>query len=233
MSSVSLKAAIKGYTVPSSAAAVLSTSRDINPNNITCYNWDGTDPSGRAANVNSVSTRSAGCNTANETILPESALRPNYIAMVLGGGSAIEGTLDLPKSNPMYLPGLQRPGEHFMPSFGFTMPVKVIPGQQPASENFASWGSPMQSALRPSAEHFGSLNSYTLADRQMAEEKYTPYSGVFGQAGTFKLESFIPKALMLHKGEENFSTNLYKKQERWGQTNMQKLTSSRAFTGVA
>jgi len=255
--SLGLIKSVRGYTVPASASAVLGSSTSINPNNITCYNWDGTDSAGRTAPTNSVATRTAGCNSALDSIMPELATRPGYVQMLIGGGSGIQGnvtsgsnqissSMSLAASNPMALPGLEQKREHYMPGsiFGLGMPVKVIPGQQPAVEHFGSWGSSVGGSIRPSAnEHFTAANSYTLADRIKASESFTansytladrmkasesfeasPYKAVFSQAGDFKLnEPFtrVPYALMLSKGDkiEPYMSNLYKPREQFTMRN--------------
>ena len=92
--SIGLTNALNNYKIPAGADLSMSSSREINPNNITCYNWNRVDSAGRQANGNTFATRTSGCTSAEAQIRPENALRPQYVEFLNGGGIGIQGNLD-------------------------------------------------------------------------------------------------------------------------------------------
>lgn len=219
--SIGLTKATNGYFIPKSAGVSLDSSREINPYNIVCYNWNGTDNStGRAASMPNNSIRTSGCNTANDQIAPENALRPKYYAIINGGGRGIQGNFDkglnqitsdsnLPPTNPMALPEIQLPGAEPYSQFELTMPTRLIRGNTPrVAEHFGglpagNFGISLPGIIRKGGEHFQNsyvladrsknenfVNSYVLADKQ--EEYLNAYTAAANAAGKYPAEKFTP-----------------------------------------
>jgi len=113
--------------------------------------------------------------------------------------------------------------EKFTPTFGFTMPVKTIPGQRPAksAEHYSPPGSfdlNMGKLIRRSSvEHFtppAVTNSYTLADRLKMQEHYerkhrfkpAPENYVGSYESVFDSTPKYPKVTEKYKFAQKLST---------------------------
>ena len=148
--SISITKSLNTATVPVSVGLVGDSSRSINPYNTVCYNWDGTDASGREASHNTVAIRTGGCTSALTQMLPEAANRPQYVGFLNGGGSGIQGsqvntglnqvtgTLQLAASNPQSLPGLALPGDSASAAAQPIMSVPSGASHIAPAENFQS-----------------------------------------------------------------------------------------------
>ena len=191
--SIGLTKATNGYFVPTSAGVSLDSSRAINPDNIVCYNWDGTDTTGRPSTMPNSPIRTSGCNSALDDINLENSARPNYFAIINGGGVGIKGdfntglnqvagTTQLPASNPMSIPQIQVPSETVskegFSGFDFTLPTKRIGGNSiRTAENYnqlpeGNFGNAISNIIRKSApERFE--NAYVLGAKKEKFENST------------------------------------------------------------
>ena len=167
--SIGLTNALNNYKIPAGADLSMSSSREINPNNITCYNWNRVDSAGRQANGNTFATRTSGCTSAEAQIRPENALRPQYVEFLNGGGIGIQGNLDrglnqvstameLPSNNPMSLPQLQLPGfgNASVPvQSGNTMPssIQVSPKTESYTQLPVTFGFGMPTKVIPTQQY--------------------------------------------------------------------------------
>jgi len=188
--SIGLTNALNTYKVPTSAASALGSSREINPYNVVCYKWNGTDTSGRESSANAFATKTSGCNSSMEMIGIENALRPKYIEFMNGGNVGIGGSynttdttdttdMSLPSNNPMALPDISMYGdtgnlvskpvmrgnmaEGFAPTpvaYGFGMATKAIRESYVGGIPQGNFGIGMGSVIRAGAT---SSESFTEA----------------------------------------------------------------------
>ena len=75
---ISINASIRTCKVDTGYANRLQSDRFFNPNMQVCPVWNGTDTVGRPVCPDSFYTKSAGCNSAEDRILVENYLRPDY-----------------------------------------------------------------------------------------------------------------------------------------------------------
>jgi hypothetical protein len=78
MSSLSLEKSIKTCKTDPGQAERVASDRFLNPCNLICPMWSGYDSTGRPACPDSFYTKSAGCNSAQDRVLVENDLRPDY-----------------------------------------------------------------------------------------------------------------------------------------------------------
>jgi len=90
---ISLENSIKTCKVDDAWAARVQSDRFLNPCNMVCPVWNGLDSAGRPACVDSYVTKSEGCNNANDRVVVENHLRPNYIEYVNLSSLGYEGNL--------------------------------------------------------------------------------------------------------------------------------------------
>jgi len=79
---ISLENSIKTCKVDDAWAARVQSDRFLNPCNMVCPVWNGLDTAGRPVCPDSFITKRAGCNNANDRVVVENNLRPNYIEYV-------------------------------------------------------------------------------------------------------------------------------------------------------
>lgn len=82
MSSLSLEAAIRTCKVDTAWADKIQTDRFFNPNLMVCPVWNGLDSAGRQVSPDSFYTKTAGCNNAEDRVLVENDLRPQYMEYI-------------------------------------------------------------------------------------------------------------------------------------------------------
>ena len=80
--SISLLGSISVCKVNTGYADKIQSDRFENPNNMMCPLWNGLDNYGRAVNPDSFYTKNAGCNSAEDRVMTENFLRPQYMEYV-------------------------------------------------------------------------------------------------------------------------------------------------------
>jgi len=75
---ISINGSIRTCKVDTGYANRLQSDRFFNPNMQVCPVWNGTDTVGRPVCPDSFYTKSAGCNSAEDRVLVENYLRPQY-----------------------------------------------------------------------------------------------------------------------------------------------------------
>lgn len=80
--SISLLGSINVCKVNTGWADKIQSDRFENPNNMTCPLWNGQDSFGRFVHPDSFYTKNGGCNSADDRVAVENALRPQYIEYV-------------------------------------------------------------------------------------------------------------------------------------------------------
>lgn len=80
--SISLESAIRTCKVQTSNANKIDSDRFLNPQNMVCPVWNGLDTQGREVCVDSYFTKRAGCNSAQDRVVVENNLRPQYMEYV-------------------------------------------------------------------------------------------------------------------------------------------------------
>lgn len=94
MSFISLEGSIRTCKVDSGWANKVQSDRFLNSNLMLCPPWNGYDTAGRPVCADSFVTKTAGCNSANDRVVVENALRPQYIEYVNLDAQGIRGGLD-------------------------------------------------------------------------------------------------------------------------------------------
>ena len=79
---ISLLGSINVCKVNTGWADKIQSDRFENPNNMTCPLWNGQDSFGRFVHPDSFYTKNGGCNSADDRVAVENALRPQYIEYV-------------------------------------------------------------------------------------------------------------------------------------------------------
>ena len=82
MSSISLEGSIRTCKVDTGYANKVESDRFLNPENMVCPIWNGVDLTGRRVCPDSFYTKSAGCNSAEDRVVVENNLRPQYAEYV-------------------------------------------------------------------------------------------------------------------------------------------------------
>ena len=91
--SISLESAIRTCKVQTSNANKIESDRFLNPQNMVCPVWNGLDTQGRQVCVDSYLTKRAGCNSAQDRVVVENNLRPQYMEYVSLSSSGINKDL--------------------------------------------------------------------------------------------------------------------------------------------
>lgn len=90
---MSLQKSIRTCKVDTSYANKMESDRFFNEDNLVCPSWNGKDTTGRMVHPNSFNTKSRGCNSAQDRILVENCLRPQYTEYVNLNSYGIDGHL--------------------------------------------------------------------------------------------------------------------------------------------
>lgn len=91
MSSISLEASIRTCKVDQGWASRVESDRFLNPDLMICPTWNGVDNMGRFVHPDSFYTKNAGCQSAEDRVLVENALRPQYAEYVTLDARGLEG----------------------------------------------------------------------------------------------------------------------------------------------
>tara|TARA_B110000908_G_C10213839_1_gene431686 strand:- start:144 stop:794 length:651 start_codon:yes stop_codon:yes gene_type:complete len=93
MSSLSLDASIRTCKVETGEATRIESDRFLNPHNMVCIPWNGTNSKGQAVCADSFYTKRRGCNSALDRVSVESALRPDYAAYINLNMAGLQGDI--------------------------------------------------------------------------------------------------------------------------------------------
>jgi hypothetical protein len=75
---ISIEASTRTCKVDTASAARIESDRFLNPSMAVCPVWTGRDLSGRQVCADSFYTKRAGCNSAEDRVMVENSLRPQY-----------------------------------------------------------------------------------------------------------------------------------------------------------
>lgn len=90
---VSLTSALRVCRVDAGMANKIESDRFLNPNNMLCPIWDGTNLKGQQVCPDSFWTKSAGCNSAEDRILVENSQRPKYFDFITLNAAGLSGDI--------------------------------------------------------------------------------------------------------------------------------------------
>lgn len=90
---VSLEASIRTCKVDQSYANRVESDRFLNPASMMCNIWNGMDTSGRRVPVDTFMTKRAGCNSAEDRVVVENSLRPQYMEYINLSANGIDGAI--------------------------------------------------------------------------------------------------------------------------------------------
>lgn len=91
--SLSLEASIRTCKVDTAYANKVQSDRFINPANMVCPVWNGRDTAGRQVCKDSFYTKRAGCNSAEDRVMVENSLRPQYYEYVNLSSEGVGGDM--------------------------------------------------------------------------------------------------------------------------------------------
>ena len=91
--SFSLQASLQTCKVDQSMANRYQSDRIFNPNIMVCPPFNGYDLTGREVCVDSFYTKNEGCNSAEDRVMVENFLRPNYMEYLTLDANGIQGNL--------------------------------------------------------------------------------------------------------------------------------------------
>jgi len=93
MSSLSLTASIQTCVIDTGIATKIQSDRFLNPTNMVCPIWDGTNLKGQQVCPDSFYTKRAGCNSALDRVVVENNHRPKYFDYVTLNAAGINGNI--------------------------------------------------------------------------------------------------------------------------------------------
>lgn len=88
---ISLEKSVRTCSVNVGEANRIQSDRFQNPMNMVCIPWNGIDLTGREVCPDSFWTKTAGCDSAEDRVVVENALRPKYMNYVTLGAQGIAG----------------------------------------------------------------------------------------------------------------------------------------------
>ena len=91
--SISLQKSTRTCKVDTASAARIESDRFLNPKNVVCPTWSGRDLAGRQVSADSFYTKRAGCNSAEDRVMVENSLRPQYVEYINLDSQGIRGQL--------------------------------------------------------------------------------------------------------------------------------------------
>lgn len=91
--SISLESAIRTCKVDTGYANKVESDRFLNPQNMVCPVWNGVDSAGRRVCPDSFITKTAGCNSSEDRVVVENALRPQYMEYINLSANGIDGAI--------------------------------------------------------------------------------------------------------------------------------------------
>jgi hypothetical protein len=150
---LSLEGALRTCKVDTAWANRIQSDRFENPELMVCPVWNGFDNSGRPVSADSFVTKSAGCNTPEDRVFVENALRPQYFQYVNLDAEGLNGNLDAvyPTENNMFN------SDSGLRTFGLQQLNPKITGQ---------FSQPSGATNYPRCSSY----SYDVAQRQIANE---------------------------------------------------------------
>ena len=89
--SFSLQSSVRNCSVDSGWADRIASDRFLNPSMMICPTWSGFDSAGRVSCPDSFYTKSIGCNSADDRIFVENALRPKYYEYINLDAAGLNG----------------------------------------------------------------------------------------------------------------------------------------------
>lgn len=89
--SISLEKSVRTCSVNVGEANRIQTDRFMNPNNMVCIPWNGINNKGQEVSPDSFWTKTPGCDSAEDRVMVENALRPKYSSYVTLGAQGING----------------------------------------------------------------------------------------------------------------------------------------------
>jgi hypothetical protein len=89
--SISLESAIRTCKVDTAWSNRVQSDRFLNPENMVCPIWNGVDTAGRSVCPDSFYTKNAGCNSADDRVVVENSLRPQYMEYINLSAQGIDG----------------------------------------------------------------------------------------------------------------------------------------------
>jgi hypothetical protein len=93
MSALSLTKSIQTCVIDTAIANKIQSDRFLNPNNMVCPIWDGTNLKGQKVCPDSFFTKRAGCNSALDRVLVENNQRPKYFDYVTLNAAGLNGNM--------------------------------------------------------------------------------------------------------------------------------------------
>lgn len=90
---MSLEKSVRTCDVNVGEANRIQTDRFMNPQNMVCIPWNGLDNTGREVCWDSFYTKTPGCDSAEDRVMVENALRPKYANYVTLGAQGIAGNI--------------------------------------------------------------------------------------------------------------------------------------------
>ena len=96
---ISLNGSLRTCKVNVGYANRIQSDRFFNPNQQVCPVWNGVDTAGRPVCPNSFYTKTAGCNSAEDRVLVENYLRPNYSEYITLNTQGIEQETNMHTAN--------------------------------------------------------------------------------------------------------------------------------------
>ncbi len=91
--SVSLESSLRTCKVDQSYANRVESDRFLNPANMMCPIWNGMDTAGRRVSPDSFWTKNPGCNSAEDRVVVENNLRPQYMEYINLSANGINGAI--------------------------------------------------------------------------------------------------------------------------------------------
>jgi hypothetical protein len=99
---ISLESAIRTCKVDTAYANKVESDRFLNPANMVCPVWNGLDTTNRRVCADSFYTKSAGCNSAEDRVMIENNMRPQYMEYINLSANGISGSIygnSMPQNN--------------------------------------------------------------------------------------------------------------------------------------
>lgn len=93
MANISLEGSIRTCKVDTAWANKVESDRFLNPELMVCPIWNGYDTQGRLVSPDSYWTKRAGCNSAEDRVVVENALRPQYMEYINLSANGIDGSI--------------------------------------------------------------------------------------------------------------------------------------------
>jgi hypothetical protein len=96
--SISLEKSVRTCKVDPGWANRIESDRFFSPDLMVCAVWNGRDSFGRQVAPDSFYTKTAGCNSAQDRVIVENQLRPQYSEYVVLDAAGIEGAIYGPEN---------------------------------------------------------------------------------------------------------------------------------------